>query len=513
MSIPYERLVEEDLNRGYGDVSVTMPGGGTATGRKVGLHTWDLGLSVKDHGAVGDGNADDSVAFADAIALINAGTYSRLYVPSGTYCVSSGVAVTLEGAIVEGAGRHRSIIKAVAPMASILGLGARRILCRDLSLDGNALADVDIDVTQPNVDVEHIHATGSQVAGVRASGVSGFSLRLSYSSILSNHGHGILLSGYANGVSVAGCAISGNAKNGIIVDTTDDYPNGVWILHNTMENNCSAGTPSAIYAHINVGGGSEEVYVVDNYHENDLNQSGINAQFFVKIGAGCNLVTLDRNVWHCPNVSGEKFDYHVFLGSSAHLVSVKRNSAFFYNTKAIYNDGAIGVTLEENLITGAASTLVSSYESVVRLPNRALFRVYLPLAQTITGSSVTKVAFSAKTSDPDVMFDIVTNFTFTVLESGYYQVFGAVKFLSVPDGIACAVFLYKASSVMVRSDASKAGASGGNITVSVQDLLKLSQGDTLSISCWHNNAGTLDVVADDTYFYAVKVGVDHSIVR
>jgi len=35
MSVPYEKIVEEDLNFGVGTVSVTMPGGGTVTGHQV----------------------------------------------------------------------------------------------------------------------------------------------------------------------------------------------------------------------------------------------------------------------------------------------------------------------------------------------------------------------------------------------------------------------------------------------------------------------------------------------
>lgn len=40
MSVPYEKIVEEDLNLGVGEVQVTMPGGGTATGNKIGPHTF-----------------------------------------------------------------------------------------------------------------------------------------------------------------------------------------------------------------------------------------------------------------------------------------------------------------------------------------------------------------------------------------------------------------------------------------------------------------------------------------
>ena len=35
MSVPYEKIVEQDLELGLGTVSRTMPGGGTATGDKV----------------------------------------------------------------------------------------------------------------------------------------------------------------------------------------------------------------------------------------------------------------------------------------------------------------------------------------------------------------------------------------------------------------------------------------------------------------------------------------------
>lgn len=42
MSTPYEKVVAEDLNLGQPDdtVPVTMPGGGIATGSKIGLHTF-----------------------------------------------------------------------------------------------------------------------------------------------------------------------------------------------------------------------------------------------------------------------------------------------------------------------------------------------------------------------------------------------------------------------------------------------------------------------------------------
>lgn len=40
MSVPYEKVVAEDLNLGVGTVAVTMPGGGSATGNKINLGTF-----------------------------------------------------------------------------------------------------------------------------------------------------------------------------------------------------------------------------------------------------------------------------------------------------------------------------------------------------------------------------------------------------------------------------------------------------------------------------------------
>lgn len=46
MSIPYEKIVVEDLNLGDGTVQVTMPGGGTSTGTQINFATLFLPLSV-----------------------------------------------------------------------------------------------------------------------------------------------------------------------------------------------------------------------------------------------------------------------------------------------------------------------------------------------------------------------------------------------------------------------------------------------------------------------------------
>jgi hypothetical protein len=137
MAVPYERLVEEDLDLGYGSVTRTMPAGGTATGRKIGLHTLTTVLNVQDFGATGDGVVDDTAAIRAAIAALPA-IGGGVFFPAGTYIVrgDAGVVDLSLGAILPlaavntrlfGVGRA-SVIKvgsgAPAYQAIVAGIGA-----------------------------------------------------------------------------------------------------------------------------------------------------------------------------------------------------------------------------------------------------------------------------------------------------------------------------------------------------------------------------------------------------
>lgn len=101
MAIPYERIVEEDFDRGYGLVPVTMPAGGLASGHQVGLHTFLGWLNVKDFGAVGDGATDDTVAILATLAAAATDLYlgGVVFFPPGRYYTSTGIVVTGLGGI------------------------------------------------------------------------------------------------------------------------------------------------------------------------------------------------------------------------------------------------------------------------------------------------------------------------------------------------------------------------------------------------------------------------------
>lgn len=125
MSLPYERLVSEDFHLGHGDVDVTMPGGGIATGTKVGIHTLlpDV-FNVRDFGAVGDGNSDDATSIQLAIDAAEAAEGGIVLFPPGTYKITSRLTVDTSGVSLRGCGRGTTTISvATNGLAGAITLG------------------------------------------------------------------------------------------------------------------------------------------------------------------------------------------------------------------------------------------------------------------------------------------------------------------------------------------------------------------------------------------------------
>lgn len=110
MALPFEKIVKEDLQLGYGTVSVTMPNGGSATGTKLGLHTSAGTINAKEYGCVGDGVANDAASLqscCDVAAAANLG----VYLPPGTYNLYGTTIVLNTFQHLWGAGRQFSLIK------------------------------------------------------------------------------------------------------------------------------------------------------------------------------------------------------------------------------------------------------------------------------------------------------------------------------------------------------------------------------------------------------------------
>lgn len=115
----------------------------------------DLVVSVKDHGAVGDGVADDLAAFNAAITAAGTGT---VFVPKGTYLLSASPTLTGKACSIRGAGEG-TILRGVGdgPVLDFGGWISPGKSIGNFSLEGNNTAgktgNIGIKLHQPNAQV------------------------------------------------------------------------------------------------------------------------------------------------------------------------------------------------------------------------------------------------------------------------------------------------------------------------------------------------------------------------
>lgn len=108
----YTDTLRSDLLSNTGASNVTFKQGGIASASARSL-TSKLGdtVSVKDFSAVGNGVADDTVAFQTAITAMNSGLFKSLYIPAGTYIVNATLSLTAAGCSIIGAGMDVTVIR------------------------------------------------------------------------------------------------------------------------------------------------------------------------------------------------------------------------------------------------------------------------------------------------------------------------------------------------------------------------------------------------------------------
>ena len=129
MSVPYEKIVAEDLNLGLGTVSVSMPAGGSATGNKINLGTFGSLAFAASRAATQSIPATTvttvqlSTEDLDRAGWYNPSTYKFIPTVAGLYLiVAGGTFATLTGAVNFQIHRNGVAVVTCAHQATASGL-------------------------------------------------------------------------------------------------------------------------------------------------------------------------------------------------------------------------------------------------------------------------------------------------------------------------------------------------------------------------------------------------------
>ena len=159
MAITRAKVVKEDLETGHGVVTVGLPGG-DQTGNKIGIHTFNSVVNIKDFGAVGDDSANDTTAVQNAL---DAGADS-VYVPDGTFqCGAITIPVEVKRLFGPGTLKQRA---AGTDMISITS--STRLVIEGLTIagvSGTVSASGNIGITATSCS--YLHIKGCRFTGWR----------------------------------------------------------------------------------------------------------------------------------------------------------------------------------------------------------------------------------------------------------------------------------------------------------------------------------------------------------
>src|SRR6059036_1329563 len=191
--------------------------------------TLDAVFNVRDQGAVGDGAADDTGALIGTIERVPA-SGGLVYLPRGTYRVTSTIAIARTNVWVFGSGPDATVIRlGDAVNADVLTIRASGCTASNLTIDGNKArnasgAGVLVDAAAAsemieNVTVRDLHVVRTKGAGIRAQSTPSGPVNrrcLVQSCVVDDtDGEGIALIATDQSI-VANCFVSRTGKHGII---------------------------------------------------------------------------------------------------------------------------------------------------------------------------------------------------------------------------------------------------------------------------------------------------------
>lgn len=211
-------------------------------------------VNVKTHGAKGDGATDDTASFTAAMAAVPFG--GALYVPHGTYLVTSGFAGNIKRVLGEGNGPYNGFLQCtaikVADSVSVGGIDSvfstssgHGIALENLVIDCNGRANYGVKCTQASSFNSHlvcVLVTGAVLDGFYFDRCQTSRFYNLYASNCGRHGLYILDS---NNTCLYGVSALNNADYQIKIEAVASS-GGCCVFGLDAENYTQAGSPGAV---------------------------------------------------------------------------------------------------------------------------------------------------------------------------------------------------------------------------------------------------------------------------
>lgn len=210
-----------------------------------------FGLNVVDYGATGDGVTDDTLAIQAAIDIVHAAGGGRVYIPRGTYKITSSLLI-YPNTIVSGSGWGTTLQSSVAnPMIYFIGSGFHGVA------EGVGLENLRIDGTSIATGLTGLYATRLDAGGLDEHGRNNWVKNVNFTRC----GIGVRLM-FDQGIAFYSCAFGGynTLGNGVGLEARDDSQLGLFAMCDFRANDIGAklistnpvlgGTPDRIYGHL-----------------------------------------------------------------------------------------------------------------------------------------------------------------------------------------------------------------------------------------------------------------------
>jgi hypothetical protein len=159
---------------------------------------------------------------------------------------------------------------------------------------------------------------------------------------------------------------------------------------------------------------------------------------------------------------------------------------------SIAGDTSGSITLSVPAVAGTNTVTIPAVTGTVMVSsNMPAFSAYGSSAQAVSNSTYTKIQINTKTFDTASYYDATTNYRFTPLISGYYQINGTVAFVGSTVGIAGAT-IYKNGSNYASGSVSPNNVGLGGIS-NVSSLIYFNGStDYVEMYAWQNSGGNLN---------------------